>query len=238
MNSILVLQHVPHEHPGLLAKMASEQNIELDVVELWKPHGMLDVEDYAALIIMGGPMGVYEEYAAKNEEINLIKQALEDKMPMMGFCLGAQLLAHALGAKVYPNTQDGKRVKEIGYYDVELTGRGKQDPLFRNFNSPMNVLQWHGDTFDLPAGTSLLATAPLCSNQAFRAGDNAYGLQFHVEFTPEMIAKQIEADEEWVHTDFDLDEKAVLREAQEKAALMEEQTRKLFWNFVELIRGS
>ncbi len=89
-------------------------------------------------------MGVYEDYPSKKDELEFIKGAL-GKIPIIGFCLGSQLLAHALGADVYPNMKDGKKVKEIGYYDVDLTNEGQKDQIFEGFTSPVTVLQWHGD---------------------------------------------------------------------------------------------
>ena len=102
-------------------------------------------------------------------------------LPVLGICLGAQLLAKTLGARVYPN-----RVKEIGWYPIELTPAAADDPLFAQ-SGAQTVFQWHGDTFDLPAGAVHLARSPLCENQAFRYGHNAYGLQFHIEMTAAMI---------------------------------------------------
>src|SRR5579872_5007615 len=210
----LVFQHVPHEHPGLISGFAKENNIDLEIVELWRPYSIPSVLDYDALIIMGGPMGVYEDssaYPSKENEIKAIQEGL-GKVPMLGFCLGSELLAHALGANVYPNIQNGKKVKEIGYYQLDLTEEGLKSPLFKNFTSPIEVLEWHGDAFELPKKSTLLATSPLCHNQAF-SYKNAYGLLFHFEFTPEMIAKQIEVDKTWIHEDLEINEKELLKQS-------------------------
>jgi GMP synthase-like glutamine amidotransferase len=246
MTPILVFQHVPHEHPGLLFTAAREQGISLQIIELWKPYAIPTVTDFSALIVLGGPAGVYEAdevYPSKQDELVAIRSALDHNVPYLGICLGSQLLAHTLGADVYPNKVGGELAKEIGYYDVELTKEGEQDPLFTGmFSTPnepgkayINVLQWHGDAFDLPDNAILLATSPLCSNQAFRYGTNAYGLLFHLECTPEMIAKQMETDRDWTHFDFDLNEGDLLRQAHEKAVVAEEQARRLFQNFMEII---
>ena len=229
----LVFQHVPHEHPGLITKFAAEKGIGLVIIELWKSYTLPKPEEFDGLIIMGGPMGVYEDYPSKNDEVNFIKQAL-GKMPILGLCLGSQLLAYALGAKVYQNEKDGKRLKEIGYYDVELAPAGLKDSIFKGFTSPIKVLQWHGDTFDLPNGATLLASGPDCKNQAFKYGNNVYALQFHVEFTPEMIEKQLQTDKDWIHDNFNLDEDLVKRQAKEYAGLMEDSCKKLFDNFVSV----
>jgi GMP synthase (glutamine-hydrolysing) len=123
----LVFQHVEHETPGLILEWAKNTNVDIEIVELWKPYKIPNSDGYNALIIMGGPMGVYEDYASKNDEVKFIKDNI-GKLPMISFCLGSQLLAYALGAKVYKNEFDGKIVKEIGYYDVSLTERGKAVP--------------------------------------------------------------------------------------------------------------
>ena len=101
---------------------------------------------------------------------------------MLGICLGSQLLAKAMGAKVYPN-----KVKEIGWYSLEMLPATAEDPLFANCEGAETVFQWHGDTFDLPPGGVLLAQSVLCKQQAFRAGPCAWGLQFHIEMTPDMV---------------------------------------------------
>jgi len=234
----LVFQHVPHEKLGLIADFAKEHNITLDVIELWNSYHIPSVLTYDALIIMGGPMGVYEgkdAYPSKEDEIKTIKEGL-GKVPMLGFCLGSELLASALGANVYPYSKDDKRIKEVGYYDVSLTQEGLKSPLFQGFKSPVNVLEWHGDAFDLPEESVLLASSSLFHNQAF-SYKNAFGLLFHFEFTPEMIAKQIEIDSAWIHTDNELDEGKLLQQAKEKENLMKEQSDKLLENFLEIIKN-
>ena len=134
---------------------------------------------------MGGPMNVDEtqRYPFLAAEVDWIRRALDLRLPMLGICLGDQLLAKALGAKVFPN-----RVKEIGWYSMEMTPAAAADPLFAGCGKSLTVFQWHGDTFDLPPGAVHLAHSPLCAQQAFRAGPCAYGLQFHVEMTAAMIA--------------------------------------------------
>jgi GMP synthase-like glutamine amidotransferase len=229
MTRVLVLQHVPYERQGYIADYMQEHQIDFDVVRLWEPYDVPDVSQYVALIIMGGPMGVYEDYPAKSDEMALINAAI-GTIPTLGICLGSQLIAHALGARVYPNERDAKPAKEIGYYTVRLTPEGAANRLFKGFDSAVRVLQWHGDAFDLPRDASLLATSPLCPNQAF-AYKNAFGLLFHLELTPEMVEGLAEANRAWAHENFDLDEAKLLEEARDLASLMKKQCYALLDNF-------
>ena len=185
---LLILQHVPHEHPGYIADYANEKGITTDVIKLWQPYSIPAPEDYAGIIIMGGPMGVYEEFPSKDEEIALIQKVV-GRTPILGICLGSQLLAHALGSKVHPNPGG----KEIGYYSLKLTGAGKQSPALKEFPQDIQALEWHVDAFELPAGAELLVSSAQCENQAF-SFKNAYGFLFHFEFTPEMVRNQITID--------------------------------------------
>ena len=229
MRKILVLQHVPYERQGYIADYMQEHDIDFDVVRLWEPYVVPDISQYSALIVMGGPMGVYEDYPAKSDEIALIKAAI-GIIPMLGICLGSQLIAHALGARVYPNENDGKPAKEIGYYTVHLTREGAANPLFEGFDPDVRVFEWHGDAFDLPSDASLLATSRLCRNQAF-AYQNAWGLLFHLELTPEMVRGLARVNREWTHENFDLDEEQLDREARALASLMKTQCYRLLDNF-------
>jgi GMP synthase (glutamine-hydrolysing) len=235
--NILVFQHVPHETPGLIGEYLHKKGIQFTIVEFWKPYKIPNMEDFDALIIMGGPMGVYEgpdKFPSKEDEINFIKNAL-DKIPIIGFCLGSQLIAHALGAEVRQNIVNGKIRKEIGYYNVDLTDEGLKDPIFKSFTTPTKVLQWHGDAFDLPAGAILLASSTDCANQAFRYGNKTYAMLFHNEFTPEMVNNLIVLDKDWIHKDFEFNEEKVGQEAGEYKSLMQKQCSMLMDNFLSLI---
>lgn len=232
----LVFQHVPHENPGLIKEWAKERGVKLKILKLWQEYTMPEKDPFDALIIMGGPMGVYENYPSEKDELKFIRSVL-GKTPIIGFCLGCQLLAHALGAKVYPNIKRGKKVKEIGYCQVEFTASGKKDPLYSGFPSPLTVLQWHGDAFDLPAGAKLLASSKECKNQAFVFGKNAYGMLFHNEFTPKMIIGQIKIDKTWIHTDHEIDEEELKKEAVKREKQMRKQCFLLMDNFLKIVRA-
>ena len=181
----LVLQHIAVEGPGRLGPFLEQRGWELDTRALYAEDGLPAApQDYHAIIIMGGPMGVYDEaaYAFLRQEHVFLQRAITQQVPLLGICLGSQLLAKALGARVYPNA-----CKEIGWYTVDLTPAGRSDVLFQGAPASLPVFQWHGDAFELPAGAVALASSPQCTHQAFRYGERVYGLLFHLELVPAMI---------------------------------------------------
>jgi GMP synthase (glutamine-hydrolysing) len=185
MKRVLVFQHVPHEDLGALTRLLQAAGFEISTVEFWREHTPpATLEGFAALIVLGGPMGVYDagQYPYLAAETALIETAVKKGLPLLGICLGSQLIANALGARVYPSG-----IKEIGWYDLTPTAGAENDPLFRHLNATEKVFQWHGDTFDLPVGAVHLAFSPLCANQAFRYSRNVYALQFHLEVDAKMI---------------------------------------------------
>lgn len=185
MKYILAIRHVPHEGLGLLENTFAEAGLTYRYADMFNdPPVTISTSELAGLVVMGGPMNVDEvsEYPWLAREVAWIGQAIEDQVPMLGVCLGAQLLAKACGARVFPNP-----VKEIGWYAVERTEQARHDRLIGEFAPLETVLHWHGDTFDLPRGAVPLARSERCEQQAFRYADSAYGLQFHIELTESMI---------------------------------------------------
>jgi len=185
----LILQHCAVEGPGTLAPFLTTRGWTLETVALYAGACLPETpQAYQAIIVMGGPMGVYDEadYPFLREEQHFLTQAIAQEVPILGICLGAQLLAKTLGARVYRNPR-----KEIGWYTVDLTTAGRTDPLFTGIASPVQVFQWHGDAFEMPVGAIPLASSPLCTHQAFRYGDRVYGLLFHLELTPDIIHRWI-----------------------------------------------
>jgi GMP synthase-like glutamine amidotransferase len=180
----VALQHVSYEGPGLIAAAASRRGLELRLCHTYRGESLPSPEELDGLVVMGGPMGVADtaEHPHLAREGKLIAAMVGAGRPVLGVCLGAQLLAHALGARVYR----GQRA-EIGCGAVSLTGAGREDPVLGSTGAAaLPVVHWHEDTFELPADASLLASSELFPNQAFRFGARAYGLQFHVEVEQEL----------------------------------------------------
>ena len=177
MPQTFALRHVPFEDLGLLEPLLGERGHGIRYVEVPTADlGALDESAPDLLVVLGGPIGVYEEadYPFLRAELALIERRLAANRPTLGICLGAQLIARALGARVYPSG-----VKEIGWAPLELRAAGRESCLRLLHDTA--VLHWHGDTFDLPEGATLLASTPACPHQAFSRGPATLALQFHVE---------------------------------------------------------
>jgi GMP synthase (glutamine-hydrolysing) len=185
---VLIVKNVPGEGPGTIEDHLRKEMIPYSVIDLQSGDAAPRLDAFTHLVILGGPMAVYEMKLSPHlaREADLIRAAIGANKQIMGVCLGAQMLAHVLGARVYPGSG-----KEIGWYEVALSGEGMGDPLMSALALPdrdaAQVFQWHGDTFDLPAGSVRLASSDRYANQAFRYGERAYGLQFHIEVTPAMV---------------------------------------------------
>jgi GMP synthase-like glutamine amidotransferase len=176
---------------GLLAEIVKERGLACDVVNV-EEATLPDPTSYAAIIALGGPQHVYniDKYPYFTQEKALICRAIKHDIPFLGICLGGQLLAAALGGQVSHHT-----LTEIGFYNVPLTNTGQQDPLFMGLPGYQKVFHWHEDTFELPPGSILLATNETTSNQAFRYGSRAYGLQYHIELNSELFDLWLELPE-------------------------------------------
>ncbi|HEY1338759.1 MAG TPA: type 1 glutamine amidotransferase [Bryobacteraceae bacterium] len=175
---VAIFRHVSFEGPGRIHDTLAARNIEACIVD--DPASAPEAD---GLIFMGGPMSVNDPLPNLRREEELIRRAVAEQRPVLGICLGSQLIARALGARVYRNP-----AKEIGWFDIHSTASGASDPVFSALNTRETVFHWHSETFDLPPGAVLLASSELCRHQAFRLGNNVYGFQFHLEVTPEMIA--------------------------------------------------
>lgn len=177
MKTAIALRHVHFEDVGILDGVLSEYGYELRYIDpALDALRTLEVQNADLLIVLGGPIGAYDEqiYPFLKDELVLIQQRLEAGRPLLGICLGAQLIARACGANVYP-----MGVKEIGFSSLTLTSAGQESVLSGLGDIP--VLHWHGDQFDIPEGGIHLASTPIGVNQAFSMGRNVLALQFHLE---------------------------------------------------------
>ena len=185
---VLVLQHIACEPPGVYEDVLDERGASIHRVELDEGEQLPDWRGFDAIIGMGGPMSVNDEDELPwlTGEKRLIGDAVRTGTPYWGVCLGVQLLAASLGARVYAGP-----TPEVGLLPVEITDEGRADPVFAAAPDDLVTLQWHGDTFDLPDGAVRLAGSPAYPNQAFRFA-KAYGVQFHLEVSPEMAREWAE----------------------------------------------
>jgi GMP synthase-like glutamine amidotransferase len=191
--AVLIIKNIITEGPGTIEDFLKKEDISFKVVELSSGEVPPSLEDFNSLVIMGGPMGVYEigQYPHLRIESRIIREAINRDMKVLGICLGAQMIAYCLGSDVYKGPKE-----EIGWQHIELAGDGIRDPFMKklaihpsvgDFWRKFKVFHWHGDTFEIPIGAVLLASSELYKNQAFRYKDNVYGFQFHIEVTGKMI---------------------------------------------------
>lgn len=208
MSEFLVLQHISCEGLGTIEPAMSRRGIGHRYVRLFDGEPVpRDIEQYSGLIILGGPMNVYEvdKYPYLKDEDVLIKRAMDRGLPMLGICLGSQLIAKASNAKVRKGAK-----KEIGWHDLNLTPDGMEDAVFKGFPDKLTVFQWHGDTFDIPEGATRIASSALFPNQAYRIGYKVYGLQFHLEVTEEIIKQWVSEYKDELSTLDYIDPKKIL----------------------------
>jgi GMP synthase (glutamine-hydrolysing) len=230
---VLVLQHIACEHPGVFSEVMRERDVEQVPVELDEDEPLPDWREFDAVVAMGGPMGAGDdaEHPWLGPEKRLVRDAVERGRPFLGVCLGVQLLAASLGARVY------EAEPEVGLLPVELTAEGRGDPLFAGLDDRLISLQWHGDTFDLPSRAVRLARSPTVPNQAFRAGERAYGVQFHLEVTGEMAREWGEVPVYRRSLADTLGEEAgaaFLAEVEHRADELHPPARRLFSNWLDL----
>ncbi|NLL11960.1 MAG: type 1 glutamine amidotransferase [Fibrobacter sp.] len=229
---ILIVKNMTREDQGLLEELLKDRGIGYTVVDLDQGQKFPPVENYGAVVVLGGPDSANDESEKMKSELVRISEVLSAKIPYLGICLGLQALVKASGGKVVKSP-----VKEVGFigpdgsnFKVELTEDGKQDPLFEGLDHTFNVFQLHGETVELTDSMALLGTGKFCRNQVVRVGSNAYGIQCHFELTPEMF-------EIWINEDSDLLELGKEQLRAGFAAIQEEYTsvgRKLLANFLRI----
>jgi len=184
---IYVLQNHPVENLGTIAEALEGAALAWQYVRVHEGHRVPpEMRGAGGLIVMGGPMAVYQadKYPFLRDEMRLIEQAITEDIPVLGVCLGAQIVAAALGARVIKNPAG----REIGWHRVTLTDPAKDDRLFHGVAQTITPFHWHGDIFDLPSSAVSLASSEKTPCQAFRYGSSTYALQFHLEVTPESVA--------------------------------------------------
>ena len=187
--NIHYLQHVPYEDPGCILNWIRERGHCVTYTKFYEDEALPELSNIDWLIVMGGPMGVYDDrqFHWLKKERSYINDAINQNKTVLGICLGSQLIAAAMGAKVYPN-----QLKEIGWFNISITEQGKSNWLFDGFDSTFKVFHWHGDTFDLPDNAIHLASSKACKNQAFIINNKVLGLQFHFEVTAESLKNMVE----------------------------------------------
>jgi GMP synthase (glutamine-hydrolysing) len=193
VDKVLVLLHAESEGAGTLGSFLVVRPVRVKKIRLYGGEEIPRALDgLAAVVSMGGPMNVYEEerYPFLRQETQYLERVIRAGIPVLGICLGAQMIAKACGAAVRKAP-----VKEVGWDEISLTDAGRVDPLFSDLPDKFRVLQWHEDMFEVPKGGTLLATSEACPHQAFRYA-NAYGLQFHAEVTSQMLSTWFGAAEE------------------------------------------
>jgi GMP synthase (glutamine-hydrolysing) len=243
MKPVRVVRHVPQEALGNLEAVLRSRGLELQVVDCFAEEwptidrANLRPHELAGLVVMGGPMNAddSERYPFLATEVDWLRQAVAAGLPTLGICLGAQLLAKSLGARVLRN-----RVKEIGWYNIELLPAALDDPLLSGSRAAETVFQWHGDTFDLPTDAVHLARSAACEQQVFRYGPGAYGLQFHLEITAEMVANWL-VDPDLcgdLNGSDEINPHEIRRRAADEVAKMAPLAERIFGRFAAMCRAS
>jgi GMP synthase (glutamine-hydrolysing) len=202
-------QHVPFEGLGSIGEWISMNGHSLTVTKLFENADFPEISDIDWLIVMGGPMNVYDEeqFPWLKDEKRFIRQAIDAGKTVLGICLGSQLVSSALGAKVYKN-----RENEIGWFDIELTSLAQSGSLFFDMGNRIKVFHWHGDTFDLPENAIHLASSDCTKNQAYVYKNKVLALQFHLEPTLDSLMEMIEGGrDEFTTGKYVQTEKEVLR---------------------------
>jgi GMP synthase-like glutamine amidotransferase len=193
MKRVLFIQNGEYEGPGLFATVLGECGVAVETVHAWRGDAVQDSpRGWDGVAIGGGSMSAYDtaEFPFLKSEIGLLKEARAMKLPVLGMCLGAQLMAAAYGGDVFPN-----HTKEIGFFDIRFTGAAENDPLWRGHTGPFQPVNWHGDAFTLPPGAVHLASSDLTQNQLFSLDGILYGLQFHLEIDRPLLSEMVTTDD-------------------------------------------
>lgn len=232
MKKVLFLQHGDVDKPGLLAETLSAEGIGLEVFHSWRDADFPALQGFQALALGGGGQSAWE--VEKNPylltECLMIREALELGIQVLGLCLGAQLIARALGAEVSRAAR-----KEIGFFPVELHAAGCSDPVVGGLPACFPATHWHSDVFDIPTGAICLGSSAMTPHQILRCGTNGLGFQFHLEMTPSLF-EELVWDSEAFFRDGGLSPEALIQEAWEVLPALEPSAREVFRRWAALIR--
>lgn len=183
MKPVTIIRHIACEGPGYLEKVLQQHQVDYNIIAIDEQQSLpLSVDNMRGLVIMGGSMSVNDKDGWIGEETRLIRQAIEQNLPVLGHCLGGQFIARALDAPVVQNP-----VKEIGWLPVRSTSTAREPAWHDLFSTPQVVFHWHGETFQLPDGANCILSSEHCENQAFVYKDNVYAFQCHIEMTCDMV---------------------------------------------------
>ena len=236
MSRLLVFQHVAAEPLGTLDPLIRQRGHRMRFVNFERdPDARPDVDRYKGLVVLGGPMNVEDQARRPHlrTELAAIERMLELGRPVLGICLGAQLLAHALGAPVLRH-----HTREIGWYPVQATDAGRADPVLAPLGAAAPVFQWHGCRFEVPHGAVQLARGEDCEQQAFRHGANAYGFQFHLEMDEPLVERWLQTPayrEELEGAGLPHDAQAIRAQTRTHIAGMQRRAEAVFNNFLDLV---
>lgn len=235
MRKLLVCQHVAFEILGTLNPLLKDAGFRIRYVNFGRhPDAQPSLDGYHGLVLLGGPMSVddVEEHPHLPTEVELVRDAIDRGIPVLGICLGAQLIARALGSKVGPNPE-----KEIGWHEVSVTEEGRRDPLLRHFRPTERIFQWHSDTFTIPKGAVHLAASETCAAQAFRYRANVYAFQFHLEVEEALIHRWLRVPihrRELESLAGKVDPEAIRAETGRRVEHSQSLSRQVFGEFIKL----
>lgn len=232
VKNVLFIQHGDVDKPGLLAEVLGELGIELCVVHPYAGEVLpLNASEFDGLVLGGGGQSAYEAdlYPYLDWECALVRSALTSQKPVLGLCLGGQLVARALGAEVRRADR-----KEIGFFPVTRNAEAGKDLLAGELPEIFGATHWHGDIFEIPVGGVLLASTELTPHQAFRYGRSCYGFQFHLEMTPSLFEELVWDSQDYL-VDSGVESEILIREAYDVLPLLEKSARAAFKRWAELL---
>jgi len=231
---ILIIKNVPRENPGLIEILLKEHSIKYQIVDFDNSTVIESIENYSALIVLGGPGSANDITPKMQNELILIRNALKLHIPYLGICLGLQTLVKAMGGNVVkcqPN-EIGFRDPNNKFFKVKLTSTGRTDKLFNNLSEKLTVFQLHGETVQLTPQMTLLATGDFCKNQIVKIGKTAYGIQSHFELTKDLLESLIIEDPDLQK----LQARQVRSDFENIKTEYQNNGRQLFYNFLSIIR--